>query len=368
MAQVETTPGIIPQEVWSFYDPNKYFASSGNPEDALLWWLDEKRQDTTVLQSIGASASRQLVAIEQAHVGTITLANAAEHTWLGLKTPDIEQAVEIAQAYATTTAAFCLSAMLNVRKEYGESKLKDTHDITLAGAVLSANTHKGQTRVVGNRPYYSHPRDVALLLNASYTTHLLDSSDLSLPIYEFKGLLHDGFEDAIPREGGSFLAAANIITSPLVLSEVLRRVGVDQLTAQRTAIGMLALTKTVGFDGRMAYRPYIERFKEFAPEIPIKLADLQHNYRLDPKSPDLKDPEKNRKIYLDWQEYHDAQQELLYYYSNSDQITGDDWLKKQLFATKITKLKKSDLQEVSRKARWSQIPASELVAAYEDAA
>lgn len=368
MAQVETTPGIIPQEVWSFYDPNKYFASSGNPEDALLWWLDEKRQDTTVLQSIGASASRQLVAIEQAHVGTITLANAAEHTWLGLKTPDIEQAVEIAQAYAATTAEFCLSAMLNIRQEYGTSKLKDTPDITLAGAILSANAHKGQTRVVGNRPYDSHTRAVALLLNASYQNHLSPHSDPSLPLYEFMGLVHDGFEDAIPREGGSFLTAANIITSPLVLNEVLRRVGVDRLTAHRTAIGVLALTKTVGFDGRMAYRSYIKRFQNFASVIPVKIADLQHNYKLDAKSPDLKDPEKNRKLYLKREEYHDAQRELLYYYSNSDQITGDDWLKKQLFAAKITQLKERDLQKASDHARWSQISASELVAAYENAA
>lgn len=356
----------IPESVRSFYDPNQYFTSSEDPDRALLRWLDNTRLDMPVSQPYDPQKTRKLIAVEQAHIGMLTLDNAAEQHWLELKTPDIEQAVDTALAYAKSTAEFCLSAMLKLRDDHGAS-LKNTHDITLAGVVLSANTHKGQTRVVGNRPYYSHPRDVALLLHASYITHKPDPSGLSLPLYEFTGLLHDGLEDTIPRKGGSFLAAENVITSPLVLSEVLGRLGVSLSTAQHTSRSILALTKTVGFDGRMAYEPYIERFQEFKDCIPTKLADLQHNYRIDSKSPELKNPEKNHKLYLKKQEYHLSQQKLLQYYSNSDHASDKYWLQRHLFAAKIITLTQNDLQSASITAGWSQIPPHTIVDAYESA-
>ncbi len=367
---IETTIGMtrqdIPEAVWSFYDPNGTLASSKHPEDALLSWLDSKRQQPLDLPHIGTVATRQLVAMELAHIGVITPENTQQHVdWLDLRPDDIEQATEAAQAYAEQTARFCLSAVSRIRHQHGLGT-RDGSDITLSGAVLSANAHRGQTRVVGNRPYYSHPRAVALLLRSAFDNHLADTSDPSLPIYEFKGLLHDGFEDEIPRDGSSFLSATNLLVSPLVIAETLKGIGIEDATAWRIPLGMLALVKTVGFNReKMAYPKYIERFQRYAEEIPVKLADLQHNYRIDSKSPDLIDPSKNHKLYMKREEYYQAQQALLQFYSNSDQVTGDDWLQKQLFAANLLKLNHDDLENTMRQTKWSQIAPNELVEYFE---
>lgn len=367
VVESNTVNGFIPDQVRSFYDPNNFFASSEHSEDALLSWVDSKREEPLVLPHIGSVATRQLVAVELAHVGLIDLDNASTHSeWLGIPVGYVEQGIEAAQAYANDVAQFSLNAVAQLRHNRPSSALAATSDMTLAGAILSANAHRGQTRVVKKRPYYSHPRDVALLLNSSYRSHLSEDSDPSLPLYDFKSLLHDGFEDSFPKDGMSFLASPNVTVSPLVLGEVLQRLGVEQTSARQHALGMLALTKTVGIDGRMSYQTYIERFEQHANEIPIKLGDLQHNYRLDAKSLDLYDNEENRKLYLKKEEYNDAQRQLIIYYSNSDQVTGPDWLNKQLFAQKIITLNKTDLENATDRAAWARIPEHQLIDSFKN--
>jgi len=359
----------LPDAVRAFYDPNDFFEQGHAGDNKLLEWVDKKREMPLVLPRIGSVATRQLVALELAHAGIVDESNIGAQGWLDINTAETEEALEAAQATASDTADYCLAAITKIRRSRPSSVLKSTSDVTLAGAVLAANAHKGQRRVVGDRPYYTHPRDVALLLHTSFQMHLSHSTDEQEGwLHEFKGLMHDGFEDAFSKSGRSFLASPNIITSPLVVNETLRRLDVDSDTAHRIAIGILALTKTVGPDGRMIYDAYKNRFALHIEEIPDKLADLQHNFRLDAKLPDLYDTEKNRKLFIQQDDYDQSQQDLLRYYSNSDNVGGSDWLGHQLFASKIITLTKADLHAAQRRSAWANIPDFSLIEAYEEAA
>lgn len=369
----QTRPDIarIPEQAWSFYDPNGVLASSEHPEDALLSWLDSKREAPIALPRIGAVATRQLVATELAHTCTIDSENLEAHSeWLGIPASQVEQGVEAAQAYAYDTARFCLDAITELRHRH-QLPLRYTSDVTLAGAVLSANAHKDQWRMNG-KPYYSHTKSVALLLNIAHKTHLADHSGSPLPLFDMEALLHDGLEDAFPRDGSSFLTSQNVITSPLVICETLRQLGMPADIAKARAIGILGLTKTVGPDGPMRYWSYIERFSAYPEQIPTKQADLQHNYRIDSKVPLLGNDayvlRKNQRLFLKKNQYYDAQQHLLAEYSKSDCITGGDWLAKQLFTAHILQLTARDLKQARAVTPWTRLSHNELIAAYEEAA
>lgn len=363
-----TLDGDIPDQARSFYDPDHTFASSDPSGDTLLKWLDAKRASPVTVPYLGMVSTRQLVALELAHTGIINEANINEQSWLGLDKPVIEQTMMAAQSTAQDIARRCLESIVRIRSNRPKPALAQTSDITLAGAVLAANAHKGQMRLNG-KPYYSHPQGVALLLGRSYKIHLQPDSDPSLPLYEFEGLLHDGFEDSMPRNGLSFLSSPNVIVSPLVLHETLTQLGVEPAIARRQAVGMLALTKTIGPNGSMSYDSYIKRFEHYAQQIPTKLGDLQYNYKIDSKVPLIGNNEgilsKNRKIFIKKELYNDAQQDLLHIFSNSDQIVGDDWLNKQLFAARLINFTHKDLEDARKTAGWSDIDPLELIDAYE---
>ena len=150
-----------------------------------------------------------------------------------------------------------------------------------------------------------------------------------------------------------------------MLSEVLRRLEVDNDTARRKALGILVLTKPVGIDGTMKYDIHTDGFENHPDESVTKISDNQHNYRIDPKLPDPYSHEKNLKLDKKKEEYRQSQQKLLRFYSMSDQITGKDWLRHQLFAARITKLGPDDLENAMRHTKWSQIPPNQLIEYFE---
>ena len=351
---LETTRGIIPQEVWSFYDPNGSLTPSDNPEGALLSWLDSKREQSLILPHIGRIATRRLVAMELTHIGAITSENALLHAdWLDQPTGTIEQGVEAAALYAQDISHLCRQAITRVRRD---TCLDQASDIVLAGAILSANTHLGEKRLSG-RSYYSHPRAVGLLLQTAAQIHLNDLEQEQ--IETFDGLLHDGFEHAIDKRGGSFLATPRLLVSPLVIATVLQDLGVSGHVAWNAARDNLTLTKLVGPDGGIAWDTYIHRFDLQPTANPKKLAGLRHNRDIDPKIAPIEDPQAAQKIASLRNQYRDAQN---YLSSVNKRLPHVQWsIGQELFALAINNLDVSNLRDAEKQSAWAHIPEDKLI-------
>lgn len=354
MAQLETTPGIIPQEVWSFYDPNNSLALSNNPEGALLSWLDSKREQPITLPHIGRVATRQLIAMELAHIGVITPENAKQNAdWLEQSTSAAEKGVEAATAYASDVSRLCRDAIKNIRREV---RLTNASDIVLAGAILSANTHRGEKRISGH-PYDTHPTAVALLLQTAARLHLRNSEREQ--IETFDGLLHDGFEHALDKKGGSFLATPRLLVSPLVIATALQDLGVSGEIAWNSARDNLALTKFVGPDGGMNWDRYIVRFDSRPTAIAKKIADLRHNRDLDPKIAPIEDPLGAQKVASLRNRYREAQ---LYLASANKRLPHIGWsTDEELFALSLNELDVNNLRDAERQSGWARIPGGQFI-------
>jgi hypothetical protein len=303
------TPNI--SDVLSFYDPNHTAKSPESIAEALL-----KRPPVD-----GLSPETLLLA-ELKHIGFSddTLRTVTES--LSLPEEAFERAEKTVTTYTQELGQRVLTQVATVR-EYLKPKRKTSYlstidsegvDVLLAGAVLSASSHAYDRKRLSGSPYYTHPRDVANIIEIAWRQHLAATRPL-LDLYKKQavGLNHDAWENAFRADGGSFLDTKRPIISPYVFAHTLGRVGLSEHEAHAAGSDLRTVTKQTAYDGtKQQYATYIAGREWSEDSVTAKVADINHNLRIDrkPLGIETNTPATN-KVFRRYGEYREAEFELL---------------------------------------------------------
>jgi hypothetical protein len=100
--------------------------------------------------------------------------------------------------------------------------------------------------------------------------------------------------DKLENVGQSFLPGDTLLVSPLYHARLLASYEVGAQNVQLVVDDLAVLTKYAGPDGRMSNETYMRRFEGRVEAALIKLADITHNLKIDPKEKPIV-PEKQEK-------------------------------------------------------------------------
>lgn len=296
---LEKSP-VIGATFEEFYDPNSHLTGSlvffGN------WRLKhhllrKRRTPVSVVAPEGASeySGRQLIALEMAHTMLISESDYNAAAPLGLDADTLERAVDVANFGAQQIVKGVKAAVEVLLAENPElarlTEARDPHRLLTAGAVLAAVSHRGQKRRSGH-DYIDHTIAAAGIAGIAAR---MEGEDFSaherhvLRLLQYGLLNHDGFEDSMEsrgkNRGRSFLASEKIVASPLVHYTLLKELGLSAAESFQEARNIYLLSKPVGPErkGRMKYEAYVGRLFNDTETNVMKMADIHHNLKIDPK-------------------------------------------------------------------------------------
>lgn len=288
---------LLPQEVVDFYDPNAVFeGSQGRLVDVMLHrpparGLEGWSLVLAELQSSGASESTWLAVAQQADMSEEKATQVNE--WV------------VAQAETTTRQA--LGRVAGLRHVMGG----ETHDVVLAAAVLSANSHRHDSDRLSGGPYYNHPKAVAKIIEIAWTHHLDDRPGLDLQLKQSLGLLHDAWENMFSKSALSFMADERMLVTPFSYGHMLGKLGVSTAEAWQGTCDLRRVTKQPDVTGApQDYAIYIHGGGWQENAATAKIADIHHNSVIDRK-PLVLNAEKSRKIHAKYNQYWDSYSHIL---------------------------------------------------------
>lgn len=322
-----TTP--LPEAFHEFYDPNG--RHGGNDETVLHWMLAQRRaaqergEAVTVQTAQGEreiTDARTQIAIELGHLSMLTRENVSDWAGLGLSEDKLIEAVDIAEFGVAQTVKSIKKAVSSLAREKTvQDRMREIHDedgedsveMLLAGLVVAANAHKDQRRMNGV-PFFTHPAAVAKILSLAIRDDRKWKKKhgvLGLRLLQYRALVHAAFEDRLPGHtspelrGTSFLRGDNLLASPLMHKRLLESYlsPESKNEATNTAIDVYYLTKPIGPDGHITNDRYMNRLKVRSLAMLVKLADITHNLRIDPKEKPIDDKYKRKKWKLNRSEY-----------------------------------------------------------------
>lgn len=349
----------IPAAVRQFYDPNDVLVN----DNRLLNWIAESRTPQAI-PGLGIAAAEKLALIELYETGIADTGNPVPIDWLGIDQATAEQTAEAVHAHADQTARRAVDAILPAR-EFHFGTVGNIADVALAGAILSAKAHQGVYRL-NDKPYFEHPKSVAIILEGSWLRHLGENDGLHLDLHKVRAFVHDSFEYSIPKDGSTFMHSQSFLVTPLMVRLMLGRLEIPEKLAIEVQDDLLALSKTYGPDGPVDYIPnyIVGKVAKRAGAIPTKLGDGRHNGVLDPKIAPIHDPAKAWGHLNKQAEYIETQGKLLRHLGNAAGIT----LELVQFGHSIVRF---DIEEMRRYAPMSTLAPLEhdrLVRAYDLAA
>lgn len=340
-------------DVLSFYDPNDTAKKPEDITDALLG-----------RPSVGNLSPAILLLAELKHIGFTPNAQASIAKSLSLPESALEQADEVVNTYTNKLAQKALDQVASVRR-YLEPKREMSYcstidsegvDVLLAGAVLSASSHEYDKKRLSGSPYYEHPRDVANIIEIAWRQHLVQTRPLlDLYIKQSLGLNHDAWENAFQTDGRSFLDTNRPVISPYVFATILKRVGLNEQESQVAANDLRTVTKQTAYDGaKQEYEMYIEKRDWSENSVTAKVADINHNLRIDRKPLGIEtNTPSTRKIYKRYGEYREAELILL--------SQTDTNFRARLMLGRIGLMTSDDLIQARNQLVLNAIPTNQLV-------
>lgn len=369
----------LPAAFHEYYDPNGYF---GGDETQVLGWLYERRHGQEVLaqtsQGERGLTVKEQMAVELGHMTLLRTDNLAEWTGLGMREDELQEALTIAEFGVQSTVRGVRIAVETVKQktaierrmlQLGARNEAGGLDILIAGAIVAANAHKGQKRLNG-ADFYTHPVSAATLVSIatrSVRRWHKTVGVLQTRLRQYLALNHDATEDLLPagREtmGSSFLNSPNLLATPLLHKRLLESYGIDESTAGTVAEDSYILTKTIGIDGRMENELYMQRFVGRINAALVKLADITHNLKIDPKEKPIEDHAKLQKWHRKRQTYERNIPSLQAIILGAPGVTPEDGF----MASEITHVSKKRLVLVRKKRIIAQMTSELGVEAYEKA-
>jgi len=289
-----------------FNDPNNHFEVYGSNRNAMLVaWVDLMRNEPIEVPTPAGMVPVQglkTAVIELAHTRDITHNNLSGATGLGLSSRELHESIDIATFGAQQIVVGVLKAVELLLEDPSsliakQTAKRDPYHLIVAGAVLSAVSHRYAKPRLNGLPYYDHPRAVATILGIAARMPkqaISPENMLQLRLAQYLALNHDGFEDTLVSKGDhlgrSFLAAKQVIPSPLVHAMLIEALGFDKAIGSNAAASIKRLTKPVGIGGgRLRYGPYIPIIVGWPVDSVVKMADIHHNNYIDPKKAPIPD-------------------------------------------------------------------------------
>jgi hypothetical protein len=301
-----------------YFDPNRNF---GSVDDALIHRRNEVVGNVAI-NGVQAQAE-ELVVAEAAHLGVEL--SPGRLMALGLKAfnaANIVHSVETAVDHRITDV---LSGVELLRRRTPQAAFHS--DIVLAGMVTAEWAHAGVRRQDG-REYYTHPATVAAIIEKGWELsrgqkEMTPSDQARLDRLLFVAYNHDAFEDALPGDNTSFLSSSSFLVSPLLVRRLFKELGRED-DGERAASTLLELTKTRQGTEKISQANYEKNLTSDPDAAIVKLADTQHNGKLDPKGLDDLEQESILRNIKRKRNYKDMQYTLLHALENSS--SDDLWL------------------------------------------
>ena len=259
--------GILPGEAVSFYEPNG------------LSGCDEPRLVDTILSRPPARGldGWDLVMAELRSAGfdNSVLTSVASQANVSESSIDMVDDMLARDADSLTRA---------VKNKMGSLGMKMDRDVVLASAVMSASSHRHDRKRQSGGSYYLHPMAVAKIIGIAWSRHM-DGDEIDLQMKQSLGLLHDSWENMFSKSAVSFMYNPDRpLITPFSYSLVLGRLGVSEVLLDQAKRDLLQVTKQPSVSGEpQDYELYINRMAWTENAATAKIADIHHNYRLDPK-------------------------------------------------------------------------------------
>lgn len=277
----------------SFYDPNQQYATPQELTAELL----EAKQSAHVPSYLDAVDAKGLLYAEATH--------------LGLHPHDIPLSIDEHQAKYISAQIGTFVARVLRATEISSRELEKKQDYlqpAIAGVALALCAHYESFRGNG-RPYITHPQAVAKQIEIVQKRYnFLSKQELQSDL--FVAFTHDAFEDTVPAsQNETFLSSPNFCVSPYIAEQLFRQI--DESQAHKIARSLYLVSKPTGSDGKMPYDTYIARGRNDRIFRTVKLADIHHNGRLDPKPAYTRSLEFSQKTYQKQRDYRQASYELL---------------------------------------------------------
>lgn len=298
ISPLDSTRLIFEDDIRHFYDPSHRLADI--PFEGLLQNVASTRQPAYA-PGLGKLAGHEIILVESIHA----MIDDGKTDQLPIKS---ERQTEIREAVSSYAGNIALSTVEAVDEIISDRKHRQDvmphvkwsplpADVVVAGKVLAATAHDGQSRRNG-RPYYTHPDDVASILTIAWSKQMPEERSDELDRYLFLAYLHDGYEDTIDP-AGHYLSASPVVVSPFVAQRVLQHY--DPTVPEAVPRTLLYLTRTKDTAGhRMPYDAYTTRGIKYGQKLYIgtKAPDTQHNRNIEPEMiepGDTKAQAKHRK-------------------------------------------------------------------------
>ena len=259
--------GVLPGEAISFYDPNNL---SVNAESGLI--------DTVLSRppAYGLSGWDLVLAeLRSAGFDDGILTSVASQADIG------ESSIGMVDDVLTRDANLLTRA---VKNKMGSLGMKMDRDVVLASAVMSASSHRHDRKRQSGGSYYLHPMAVAKIIGIAWSRHM-NGDEIDLQMKQSLGLLHDSWENMFSKSAVSFMYNPDRpLITPFSYSLVLGRLGVSEVLLDQAKRDLLQVTKQPSVSGKpQDYELYIDRMAWTENAATAKIADIHHNYRLDPK-------------------------------------------------------------------------------------
>jgi hypothetical protein len=267
--------------------------------------------------------SEELVVAEAAHLGVGL--SPRQLIELGLQAVNAANIMQSVEASVDRGVEDVVSGLEKLRRLAPQAAFHS--DIVLAGMVTAEWAHAGVRRQNG-REYYTHPAAVASIVEKAWDisrgkAETTPDDQRRLDRLLFVAYNHDAFEDALPSDNTSFLSSESFLVSPLLVRKLFKKLGRAE-DGELAAESLLELTKTRQGAEKISQANYEENLKSDPDAAIVKLADAQHNGKIDPRGRDDLDRAKVTRNIERIRDYESLQYTLLRALQNSS--TDDLWL------------------------------------------